>query len=259
MVGADLNTLVNCDIVDNVSPPPDPALFPEGLDTGWVKPGRAVWRFLDGGENSLEGMKEFSRLAGELGFEYNVIEGFWQRWTDAQLRELVDDSKAHGVGIWLWKHSKDLRTPEARAAFFREVQGCRRGRGQDRFLRPRGQGGRRPLPAAAPRGGPSPAHGRLPRRQQAHRRVAHLAERAGARGGLRPGAQGHDGVGAAQHDAPLHPLPRRPGRLHAGPLRRPPPRDVVGAPDRHRGGHDVALARLRRPPPGASWRTPPSR
>ena len=112
MVGADLNTLVNCDIVQSVSPPPDPVLFPKGLDTAWVKPGRAVWKFLDGGENSLAGMKEFSRLAGDLGFEYNVIEGFWQRWTDAQLRELVDDSKAHGVGIWLWKHSKDLRNPK---------------------------------------------------------------------------------------------------------------------------------------------------
>jgi alpha-glucosidase len=120
VVAADLNALVNCDIVANLSPPPDRALFPAGQDTPWIKPGRAVWRFLDGGEASLEGMKEFSRLAGELGFEYNVIEGFWQRWTDAQLRELVADSRAHGVGIWLWKHSRDLRTPEARQAFFRK-------------------------------------------------------------------------------------------------------------------------------------------
>jgi alpha-glucosidase len=118
MVAADLNALVNCDIVGHVSPPPDPTLFPEGIATSWVKPGRAVWRFLDGGDNSFEGMKEFSRLAGELGFEYNVLEGFWRRWSDDQLRELVRDSKSHGVGIWLWIHSKELRTPEARRAFF---------------------------------------------------------------------------------------------------------------------------------------------
>lgn len=122
MVAADLNTLVNCDIVSHLAPPPDPSVFPEGLATTWVKPGRAVWKFLDGGESSLDGMKEFSRLAGELGFEYNVIERFWQRWTDAQLRELVDSSKARGVSIWLWKHSKDLRTPEARRAFFQKCQ-----------------------------------------------------------------------------------------------------------------------------------------
>jgi alpha-glucosidase len=118
IVGPDLNTLVNSDLVNNLAPPPDPALFPKGLDTDWIKPGRAVWKFLDGGESSLAGMKEFSRLAGELGFEYNVIEGFWQRWTNAQLRELVNESRSRGVGIWLWKHSKELRTPEARRAFF---------------------------------------------------------------------------------------------------------------------------------------------
>ena len=122
MIGPDLNTLVNCDIVQSLAPAPDPALFPKGIDTDWVKPGRAVWRFLDGGENSLAGMKEMSRLAGQLGFEYNVIEGVWQRWTAAQLRELVDDSKAHGVSIWLWKHSKDLRTTEARRSFFQQCK-----------------------------------------------------------------------------------------------------------------------------------------
>ena len=118
MIGADLNTLVNCDIVDNVSPPPDITLFPAGLHTDWIKPGRAVWRYLDGGENSFDGMKEFSRLAGELGFEYNVIEGFWQRWPETQVRELVDYSNQFKVGLWVWKHSKDLRTAGTRADFF---------------------------------------------------------------------------------------------------------------------------------------------
>jgi alpha-glucosidase len=122
MVAADLNALVNCDIVGNVSSPPDPKLFPEGLATDWIRPGRCVWKYLDGGANTLDGMKEFSRLAGELGFEYNLIEGFWQRWSDEQLRDLVDYSKARGVGIWLWKHSRDIRDPEARRAFFRRCR-----------------------------------------------------------------------------------------------------------------------------------------
>ena len=118
MIGGDLNALVNCDIVDNVSPPPDRTLFPAGLHTDWIKPGRAVWRYLDGGENTFDGMKEFSRLAGELGFEYNVIEGFWQRWPENQVRELVDYSNQCKVGLWVWKHSKDLRTNGARVDFF---------------------------------------------------------------------------------------------------------------------------------------------
>jgi alpha-glucosidase len=122
MVGADLNALVNCDIVDNVSPGPDPRLFPQGLHTDWIKPGRSVWRYLDGGENTLDGIKEFSRLAGQLGFEYNLVEGVWQRWSEAELRELVEYSRQHNVGIWLWRHSGTLRTPEARRAFFEQCR-----------------------------------------------------------------------------------------------------------------------------------------
>ena len=123
MVGADLDTLVNCDIVHNVSPPPDPRLFPRGFETDWVKPGRAVWKYLDGGgDGTLDVMKEFTRLAAELGFEYNLLEGFWQRWPEADLRELVEYSKQRNVGIWLWKHSKEIRDPAEREAFFRHAQ-----------------------------------------------------------------------------------------------------------------------------------------
>ncbi len=118
MVAADLNGLVNCDIVHNVSPPPDPKLFPKGLKTEWLRPGRALWKYLDGGESTFENMKEFSRLAGELGFEYNLIEGFWQRWSPQQLKELVDYSRERGVGIVLWKHSRDIRDPASRRKFF---------------------------------------------------------------------------------------------------------------------------------------------
>jgi alpha-glucosidase len=119
MAGADLNSLVNCNIIENVSPPPDKRIFPAGIHTQWVKPGRAVWKYLDGGENTLAEMKNFSNLAGKLGFEYNVVEGFWQKWSKAEMRELVDYSREHKVGVWFWKHSRDLRTPEARQEFFK--------------------------------------------------------------------------------------------------------------------------------------------
>jgi alpha-glucosidase len=117
MIGADLNALVNCDIVHNVSPP-DNKLFPAGVETDWLKPGRAVWKYLDGGENTLDEVKNFSQLAGELGFEYQLVEGFWSRWSETQMREAVEFSRRHKVGLLFWKHSKDLRTPEARNQFF---------------------------------------------------------------------------------------------------------------------------------------------
>lgn len=120
MVGTDLNTMVNNDIVHNLCPPPSPALFPQGPATSWIKPGRAVWKYLNGGgDGTLGVMKEFTDDAAALGFEHNILEGFWARWKEGELKELVDYSRQKGVGIWLWKHSKSLRNPASRDSFFR--------------------------------------------------------------------------------------------------------------------------------------------
>ncbi|MBI4876399.1 MAG: glycoside hydrolase family 97 N-terminal domain-containing protein, partial [Acidobacteria bacterium] len=118
LIGADLNALVNADVVHNVAAPPDPKLFPEGLKTEWVKPGRSLWSYLDGGNNTLEGMKEFSRLAKELSFEYNLLEGFWSRWPERDLKELADYSRGLGVRIIIWKHSNALRDAKSIRDFF---------------------------------------------------------------------------------------------------------------------------------------------
>lgn len=122
MAGADLNAMVNSDLVANLCATPDPKYFPQGISTEWVKPGRAVWKYLDGGANSFENMKDFSRWAGELGFEYHVIEGFWSRWSDEQIQELVSYSRERGVGLWFWRHSRELRNAEAQDAFFDRLQ-----------------------------------------------------------------------------------------------------------------------------------------
>jgi alpha-glucosidase len=121
LMGPDLDTLVNADAIAALSATPDPTLFPQGSRTPWLRPGRAVWRYMDGGENTLEGIKEFSRLAAELGFEYNLVEGVWQKWTEAELRDLAESSRARGVGIWLWRHSNTLRQPEERRALFAKL------------------------------------------------------------------------------------------------------------------------------------------
>jgi alpha-glucosidase len=122
LVGPDLNTLVNSDVIWNLCPPPDPELYPQGINTPWIKPGRAVWKYLDGGQNTLEGMKEYCRLAHELGFEHHVVEGIWARWTDADLKDFMDYARRRGVGIWLWQHSKGVREPQERRAFFKRCQ-----------------------------------------------------------------------------------------------------------------------------------------
>ncbi len=126
LLGRDLNSLVNSTVVPNLCPAPDPKYFPEGLKTSWVRPGRGVWRYVDGGPSGLEGMKTFSRLAGQLGFEHHIIEGFWSRWTIEERKELAAYSKqqGQGVGIWFWRHSNQLRTPEAQDEFFKMLEDC---------------------------------------------------------------------------------------------------------------------------------------
>ncbi|TDH20067.1 glycoside hydrolase [Segetibacter sp. 3557_3] len=119
MVGADLNQLVNNDMVHNLCPPPDPALFPQGINTSWIKPGRAVWKYLNGGgDGTLEVMKHFTDGAALLGFEHNILEGFWSRWTDAEIKELVQYSRSKNVDIWFWKHSRNLQKKASRDSFF---------------------------------------------------------------------------------------------------------------------------------------------
>jgi alpha-glucosidase len=122
LTGKDLNTLVNCDAVNNLCPPPGKDLFPDGIKTGWIKPGRAVWKYLDdGGNNSLRTMKDFSRMAGELGFEYNILEGFWSRWPNDSIKALVDYSIKLGVRIIVWKNSKELRDHNKRNELFQRL------------------------------------------------------------------------------------------------------------------------------------------
>lgn len=134
-VGADLNALVNCDIVHNVSPKPDAALFPQGLATPWLKPGRSVWSWLAGnGGVTFENMKRFSQWAGQLGFEYNLVDEGWTHWNEGGkdpwtlMQELVTYSATQKVKVWVWKAYPDhdgtpgLQQAAARQAFFRHCR-----------------------------------------------------------------------------------------------------------------------------------------
>jgi alpha-glucosidase len=120
LVAKDLNSLVNSDIIHDLCPAPDPKIFPKGNREPWLQPGRAVWKYLDGGgEGTPEVMKQFTDEAARLGFEYNILEGFWRKWTDEQIKDLVDYSRQKHVGIWVWVHSKELHDSTARIALFK--------------------------------------------------------------------------------------------------------------------------------------------
>lgn len=122
IAGRDLNTLVNTDILTNLSPPPSAELFPQGINTPWVAPGFAVWRYVDGGDSSFEGLKKFSEWAKDLGAKYHIVEGVWSRWTDEQLTEFVAHARQQGVGLLFWRHSRQLQTSEAQVEFFTRLR-----------------------------------------------------------------------------------------------------------------------------------------
>jgi alpha-glucosidase len=64
-------------------------------------------------------MKLWSELAGKLGFEYSILEGFWASWPDDDLKDLVTSARALNVGIFVWVDSKKLHDPEARKALYK--------------------------------------------------------------------------------------------------------------------------------------------
>jgi alpha-glucosidase len=127
--------MVNCDIITNVSPACDPKLFPAGVNTDWIKPGKSVWSWLaDSRAITLDNMKHFTDLAAQLGFEYNLVDEGWGNWNDGgrdkwdMMKELVDYSAKKGVKIWVWKAYPDrnviegINTPEKRQAFFKKCK-----------------------------------------------------------------------------------------------------------------------------------------
>jgi len=124
LVARDLNMLVNSDVLPNLCPPADAKLFPQGMNAPWVEPGLCVWDYVDrnyaprGNASQLDRMKDFSRMAGEIGAKYHILEGFAYGWSDEQIQEFVNYSKQQGVRVLFWRHSNQLRTPEAREEFF---------------------------------------------------------------------------------------------------------------------------------------------
>ncbi|WP_257668898.1 glycoside hydrolase family 97 catalytic domain-containing protein [Parapedobacter tibetensis] len=118
-----LQTLVNTQTINHLNPPPDESLF---ADVSYIKPGRSVWSWLtrDSAYMEPEKEREFIDHAALLDFEYTLIDEGWERlWPDKwrQLRELCAYARQKEVGVWIWKHSGQLRDPLVRDHFLDSV------------------------------------------------------------------------------------------------------------------------------------------
>jgi len=124
VLAADLDTLVNSDLIKNLCPPPAASL----AQAPWIRPGRSIWHWLTGGAPKLEEQRGWIDGTKKLGFEYYLIDDGWREWNGGgdhawdALKEVVDYAKSRQVAIWAWVHSKYVFTPADRAAYFQRAK-----------------------------------------------------------------------------------------------------------------------------------------
>lgn len=133
-----LDALVNSDIIPSLCHPPSTNLFPRGVCTEWIRPGRGLctWMVFGNEGAQWELQKWWVDMSAALGCEYLLVDAGWrsERWgwlkggknVWERLYELCRYAEARGVGILLWHAYPDgrddspgLTTPQAREEFFR--------------------------------------------------------------------------------------------------------------------------------------------
>ena len=108
--GRDLNALVNSDLISNLNPAPDAALYP---DTAYIRAGRCAWRWWSRDTGTPEQERGFVEYASELGFEFSLVDDGWKDWPDCwrELQTICDLGHEKGVGVLVWKDYKDVASP----------------------------------------------------------------------------------------------------------------------------------------------------
>lgn len=122
-------TIVENTMPENLSPPMDETLFPDGAD--WVKPGVSAWTWLNRESTSdFDTYKKYIDMAASMGWEYLLLDEGWQPkssqagytyygyydWTT----ELIEYANEKGVGLLVWANNGDLNTDQKREKAFAE-------------------------------------------------------------------------------------------------------------------------------------------
>jgi alpha-glucosidase len=101
-----LDAVVNATLNYNLNPPT------AMRDTGWIKPGRALWAWWisDTGAQLYTEVKQYVDFAAAMGFEAVVVDAGWD---ETWIRQFCAYAQAHGVSPWLWTAMQDIATEEA--------------------------------------------------------------------------------------------------------------------------------------------------
>lgn len=132
VVAPTLTALVNSDLISNLNDAPDPALFPRGMQTPWIKPGRAVWSWWSDFDSPahFDVQRRYVDDATRLRAEYVLVDAGWEIGFPVEgknqfdrLSELVAYARTQQryVGIWVWKDWTEMVDPAARQTFLNAV------------------------------------------------------------------------------------------------------------------------------------------
>ena len=114
IVTENLHDLVNSDLISNLCEPPDDGLFPEGINTDWIKPGKGLitWAVFGNDGARWDRQKWFVDMCAKMNCEYLLVDGGWrsERWgwlkdggdLWTRLDELCQYAAARDVGIFVW-------------------------------------------------------------------------------------------------------------------------------------------------------------
>lgn len=109
-IADDLNGLVNNYNIYTLSEQPDETVY---ADTSWIEPGRSTWSWVAegyfgeygwGGIPTVSMMERYINVAAKLGYEYNIIDDGWPKWTDYKnsLANLGNYGNSNNVKQVLW-------------------------------------------------------------------------------------------------------------------------------------------------------------
>ncbi len=130
VISDDLNGLVNNNIAENVSDPPNRKLS----KYDWIEPGKATWFHAvdDSGNLNEEDGKEVLENASELGIKYMVIGNDWINWGETlddsllKVEQIVNMANHYDIGIFIGKDvpglEYNLYEKDTRDKFLKKVK-----------------------------------------------------------------------------------------------------------------------------------------
>ncbi len=124
LLAADLNTLVNQDVIRSLCPPPSV----DFSHAAYIRPGRSIWHWLTGGAPKLEEQHTWVDGTKQMGFEYYLVDDGWKRWVTGgesaweALADLVRYAKTQNVDIWAWVGAGEVHDPKAREEYFQHAK-----------------------------------------------------------------------------------------------------------------------------------------